>query len=561
MSTWYYTDEKGERVSVTGGQLKWLAKNGKITPETIVETEDGKTAPARKVKGLTFITPESTPSETAPVEPAQPAESEIYGVAASSTKPSPFTASMPETVGTPVAAPSEAANPFTASMPTVTKLADNPFTAPMTPVNQEMPQSVPIHAVEKNKSSFMVTLIGIVAVLVVGFVGLAIIGSMLDEDEEAYPVEVAQEQEKVPPQQGTKPAVTMTAAGLLTRYNSNPLLFDADRKGERFIVSGVIDEIGRDSRTRQPYIQFYPRGDRGNATWIRCFFRQEDESSVLSLSKGTSIHIEGTFGGTGLGSTHSMTIGLTDCFVRGGAVLFTAAEQAQFTAAERAEIDSFCAEFGSDITGEDKNGNTLLHLAVMGGNMVVTKFLLSRGANVNVKNSSGGETPLGYAVSFGRVEFVKLLLSKGANVNAKNNVGGTILGYAVSSGRVEIAQLLISGGADVNTKNMLGGTLLHDAATYGKVEVAQILISKGLNVNAKSNSGKTPLHEAAGNKGNVEIVKLLISKGANVNAKDQNNYFFGKTPLDIAEQAGSSGNPAVAKYLKSVGAKKGQDIK
>ena len=64
MSKWYYTNEKDERVCVTGGQLKGLAKAGLITPETIVETADGKTAPARKVKGLTFLTalPTDSPS-------------------------------------------------------------------------------------------------------------------------------------------------------------------------------------------------------------------------------------------------------------------------------------------------------------------------------------------------------------------------------------------------------------------------------------------------------------------------------------------------------------------
>ena len=34
--------------------MKGLAKAGMITPDTIVETEEGKSAPARKVKGLTF---------------------------------------------------------------------------------------------------------------------------------------------------------------------------------------------------------------------------------------------------------------------------------------------------------------------------------------------------------------------------------------------------------------------------------------------------------------------------------------------------------------------------
>jgi len=57
MAIYFYTDKKGKRTSVTGGQLKGLAKTGQITPETIVETEAGKTARAGKVTGLTFAEP------------------------------------------------------------------------------------------------------------------------------------------------------------------------------------------------------------------------------------------------------------------------------------------------------------------------------------------------------------------------------------------------------------------------------------------------------------------------------------------------------------------------
>ena len=51
MATWYYYNEQGEKIATTGGRLKGLAKAGLITPETIVETEDGKKARAGKVKG------------------------------------------------------------------------------------------------------------------------------------------------------------------------------------------------------------------------------------------------------------------------------------------------------------------------------------------------------------------------------------------------------------------------------------------------------------------------------------------------------------------------------
>jgi len=54
MAKFYYTNENGNRVSVTGEQLQLLAKNGMITPFTIIENEEGKKALAGKVEGLTL---------------------------------------------------------------------------------------------------------------------------------------------------------------------------------------------------------------------------------------------------------------------------------------------------------------------------------------------------------------------------------------------------------------------------------------------------------------------------------------------------------------------------
>ena len=133
-TTWYYFDSNGEKQGpISGGRLKGLAKAGLITPETVVETETGKTALAKKVKGLTFIEPAveavSLLSERKKVVPTSTGES--YDVKLPPPEPSPFTASIPETVDTSVAAPSEMANPFTASMSVVAKPTDNPFTVTM----------------------------------------------------------------------------------------------------------------------------------------------------------------------------------------------------------------------------------------------------------------------------------------------------------------------------------------------------------------------------------------------------------------------------------------------
>ena len=51
---WYYFDGNGEKIAVTGKQIKELARQGVITPETILENPEGRTAPAKKAKGLVF---------------------------------------------------------------------------------------------------------------------------------------------------------------------------------------------------------------------------------------------------------------------------------------------------------------------------------------------------------------------------------------------------------------------------------------------------------------------------------------------------------------------------
>jgi hypothetical protein len=64
MVNWFCYDSNGpKRGPYSGEQVKWLAKNGKLTPETIIETIDGKTIQAGKVKGLVFIETPLLPSK------------------------------------------------------------------------------------------------------------------------------------------------------------------------------------------------------------------------------------------------------------------------------------------------------------------------------------------------------------------------------------------------------------------------------------------------------------------------------------------------------------------
>ncbi|MBR0237370.1 MAG: SHOCT domain-containing protein [Thermoguttaceae bacterium] len=56
MTIWhYYTTTNEKQGPFSSAELKQLALNGVITPETIVETDSGKRAVAQKVKGLVFM--------------------------------------------------------------------------------------------------------------------------------------------------------------------------------------------------------------------------------------------------------------------------------------------------------------------------------------------------------------------------------------------------------------------------------------------------------------------------------------------------------------------------
>jgi hypothetical protein len=260
MSTWYYYDTKGQKQGpITGGQLKGLAKTGQITPGTMVETEEGKTVPASKIKGLTFA--EAAPPQASPPPP-----------------PNPF-----------ATAPPVAANPF-ATTPPMTK----PLASVVPPAHQAASQSVSAPAVEKSGgSSWKVTLIGIVLILVVGFIGLAIIGSTSDSDErpaneEGRPVQAGQQK---------KATITVSAEKLAEEYTENEVAADGRYRDKIFIVAGKIKTIGKAFMRNEQSVTLDPalKNEHGFPVLcdVECRFPRRNESALASLQTGQTVRIEG----------------------------------------------------------------------------------------------------------------------------------------------------------------------------------------------------------------------------------------------------------------------------
>ena len=92
---------------------------------------------------------------------------------------------------------------------------------------------------------------------------------------------------------------------------------------------------------------------------------------------------------------------------------------------------------------------TTLIMACAYGHIEVVRELLNyiEVANVNVKDSMGGGTALMWASRNGYIEVVKKLLSRGADVNVRNNYGGTALTLAFDKNHIGVIEELKRAGA------------------------------------------------------------------------------------------------------------------
>jgi ankyrin repeat protein len=176
----------------------------------------------------------------------------------------------------------------------------------------------------------------------------------------------------------------------------------------------------------------------------------------------------------------------------------------------RASATRLLLEHGADVNSQDKNHITPLLLAIRRKLYEVTRLLLVRGANPNVKNV-GGKAPL------------HLLLD--GDFAHKGDIPGLV-------------HLLLDRGADVNTQDRNQATPLLLAMERHMVDIARILLDRGAEPNLKNIKGKTPLHLLLERYFGIHedisdflvVERLLLERGADVNAQDEDNT----TPLNLA---------------------------
>lgn len=204
------------------------------------------------------------------------------------------------------------------------------------------------------------------------------------------------------------------------------------------------------------------------------------------------------------------------------------------------------------------NGRTALYVAAISKNIAAAKYLISRGAKMEIQDKAG-YTPLTAAVIVTDPEMVQALIEEGAVVNARSSASN-LTPLVMAAGNpdpfkhksyIKIMNILLDNKADIDFAASDGRTALIAAAMCADqkqaYEKVSLLLERGAKPDMVKHGGETALMLAAG-RGNEKVAELLIDKGAEVNLKNG----AGESAMSYAKRSGKN---AIISLLESKGAR------
>lgn len=139
---------------------------------------------------------------------------------------------------------------------------------------------------------------------------------------------------------------------------------------------------------------------------------------------------------------------------------------------ERAALDSMLAAVEVAVRPD---AQTRLWVGAMTGDTVVMARALAEGARIDSLDPQGNRRPLNYAAISNRGHAVKFLLARGAGINLTNNSGFTPAHHAVEAGAAETLTALIAAGANLTIPNAQGALPIDTARRRGAQAVIVLL--------------------------------------------------------------------------------------
>lgn len=209
----------------------------------------------------------------------------------------------------------------------------------------------------------------------------------------------------------------------------------------------------------------------------------------------------------------------------------------------------YLVEKGAKMDLRDSHGYTVLLFTVNGGKLTpeLGDYLLAHGANLKNETTENGANALHLASSkINTLSDLDYYTQKGLDLNAKDNAGNGIFYYAARSGNTDLLDEFIEAGVDFKDKNKEGGNAFLSAVRNrdNTLSFFEYLERQGVDPNVKTGNGYTPLHYLAYGAKDTQIIEWFVERGVNPAEIDQRS---GNTPLINA--AGYNDSLAVVEYF------------
>ncbi len=146
-----------------------------------------------------------------------------------------------------------------------------------------------------------------------------------------------------------------------------------------------------------------------------------------------------------------------------------------YIAKNKPEIVHQFLEAGMSINARDDLGTPMLNIACRNDNFEFVEMILDLGAEINASSDDRGYTAVMDAVWRGNEKITKYLISKGADLNTINKEGQNNLILAVGANRESLVKLLAENGANPDVKDMMGMSAYNYAVLFKKEKLVEIL--------------------------------------------------------------------------------------
>lgn len=190
---------------------------------------------------------------------------------------------------------------------------------------------------------------------------------------------------------------------------------------------------------------------------------------------------------------------------------------------------------GCMLSLQSENGDTILHMACIGGNTSITKKLLDKSEEHINGRGQHGKTPVMVAAEKGDIEMFNVLVEHDCDLSIRDDDNNSVLHVACFAGNATLVKQIISRryfGVDV--RGYLGRTAAMIAVAQGQREVFDVLIEEGCDLSLEDENGLTAVHYACIYQ-NVDFVDYVLSHEFVMDHKNSNS----ETPLATAARFGN----------------------